>query len=47
MLIEEIVEDEGELCTEGRILWISNNRGSSQGNMIQVLNGVFFGSIGV
>ena len=31
ILIEEIVEDEGALWTEGLISWISSNRGSSQG----------------
>ena len=41
MLIEEIVEDEGAIWTEGRILCLYINRNYYQGNMLQVVYGVF------
>ena len=34
MLVEDIVEDEGALWTEGSILWLSVNRGSYQGKRL-------------
>ena len=39
MLIKDIVEDEVELCSEGIILRLSINRGSSQGKRVQVVGG--------
>ena len=42
MLIEDIVEDERALWTEGIISWIFINRGSYHGNRVQVVNGAFF-----
>ena len=42
MLIEEIVEDEGELWTKGEISWLSINIGPYQGNRVQVVDGAFF-----
>ena len=41
MFIEEYVEDEGELWTEGSILCLFINRGYYQGNMVQVVYGAF------
>ena len=41
MLIEEIVEDEGELWTKGEISWLSINIGPYQGNRVQVVNSAF------
>ena len=39
MLLEDIVEDEGKLWTEGRISWISINRGSSKVKRLHVFDG--------
>ena len=41
MLIKDIVEDEGALYTEGRILWLYINRGSYQGKRVQVFDDAF------
>ena len=41
MLIEDIVEDEGELWTEGSISWISINRYYYHGKRVQVVYGDF------
>ena len=37
-LIKEVVENEGELWTEGSISWLSINRGYYQVNMVQVID---------
>ena len=42
MLIEEIIEDEGVLWTEGSISQKSFNVGYYHGKMIQFVNGAFF-----
>ena len=42
MLIKDIVQDEGALCTDGRIFCISINTGSYHGKMVQVVGGDFF-----
>ena len=47
MPIKEIVEEEGALLTEGIISWLSIDRGYSQGNKVQVVNGSFCTCIGV
>ena len=47
MLIEDIVEDEGALCTEGSIICLFINRGYYQGNMVQVVYGAFCTCVGV
>ena len=47
MLIDAIVEDEGEIQTEGTIQWLSNNRVSYQGKGIQVVDGEFYTCVGV
>ena len=47
MFINEIVEDEGSLWTEGSISWISINRGSYQGNRVQVVDCSFYSSFSV
>ena len=39
MLIEDIFEDEGSLCTEGIILWLTINKGSYRVRRVQVLYG--------
>ena len=46
MLIKEIVEDKGELWTEGISLHLSINIGSHQGNMVQVVGGAFYPCVG-
>ena len=47
MLIEDIVEDDGALWTEGIISWLSINRGSYHGKNVQVVNGTFFPCVGI
>ena len=47
MLIEDIVEDEVALWTEGSISWIYVNRGYYQGNMVQFVDGAFHPCVGV
>ena len=47
MLINEIVEDEGALWTEGSISWISNNRGSYHGKKVQIVDGSFYPCVSV
>ena len=47
MLIKDIVEDEGVLCTEVRILWSSINRGSYKGMRLQVVGVTFRPCVGV
>ena len=47
MLIEEIVEDERALWTEGSISWIFINIGSCHDNRVQVVNGDFFPCVGI
>ena len=41
VLIDDIVEDEGSLWTQGIILWISTNRGYYKGKRVQVFDGDF------
>ena len=47
MLIEDIVEDEGALWTEGVFSWLSINIGSSQGKRLQVVDGNFHPCVGI
>ena len=47
MLIEEIVEDEGAILTEGRTSWIYINIGSYQGKMVHVVDCAFRPCVGV
>ena len=47
MLIGNIFEYEGALCTEGSISWLSINRGSYQGKGLQVVHGVFCSCVSV
>ena len=47
MLIEEIVEYEGALWTEGSISWLSNNRGSYHGKKVHVVDCAFLHCISV
>ena len=47
LCLEEIVEYEGPLCTEGSISWLSTNIGSCQRNMVQVVCGYFSSFVGV
>ena len=47
MLIEDIVEDEGALWTEGVISWLSINIGSYQGKRLQIVNGNFHPCVGI
>ena len=42
MFIEDIVEDEVEIWTEGIISCLSINRGYFQGNRVQVVDDDFF-----
>ena len=42
MLIKEIDEDKGELCTGDIILWIFINRDSYQCKRVYVVEGEFF-----
>ena len=37
LLIKDIVEDDGALLNEGRISWLSVNRGSYQGKRLHVV----------
>ena len=46
MLIEEIVENEGELWTEGSISWLSIHKGPYHGKRVQVVYGDFLPCIG-
>ena len=41
MLIKDIFEDEGVLWTEGSTSWLPINIGSSQGKLVQVVDGDF------
>ena len=47
MFVENIVEDEVSLWTEGGISWLSINRGYSQGKRVHIVNGDFRPCIGV
>ena len=41
MFIDEIVEDERALWTEGSISWLSINRGSYQGKRLKIVDSDF------
>ena len=47
MLIKDIVEDEGVICTEDRILWSPINRGSYKVKRLQVVGFTFSPCVGV
>ena len=47
MLIEDIVEEEGALWTEGRILWLYINRCYYQVKRVQFLNSSYHLYVGV
>ena len=41
MLIEEIIEDEGAIWTDGKISWLSIHRGYYHYKIVHVVNGTF------
>ena len=47
MLIEDIVEDERALWSEGSISWLSINIGSYQGKRLHVVDGDFLSCVSV